>query len=291
MSPACGGRSGIALLLALATLVLVLAGMTAALAALHGARQSAWSSGVDAHLLAGLRQGERLATAWLASGGDRLVLPPEGGGVLLVDDRFRLADGDGRLSVIAYDGLAGLPIGLAQRGDPLRQALDGPLLDLPIPAVPPAAAAQLLDRLPLPDGLDRFPRPALGTGRLWRTAGQPATAGAARQAGGTSLAEAIAFRSDGRINLNTAPEPLLRAAYARLRLDGIDAALERRRLLQPGQAPSAPSRVDGLRLVGESDCWQMLISLEWQGIRRSWWVIFTGKPPNASIVQRHDAGA
>jgi hypothetical protein len=283
-------RRGIALLLALATLVLVLAGMAASLAALHGARQSAWSSSVDAHLLAGLRQGELLATAWLTANGDAVVLPPEGGGIPLVDDRFLLPEGSGRLTVVAYDGCAGLPVGLAQRGDALRLSLSGPLLDLDIPASEPAVASRLLDSLALPDGLSRYPQPGLGAGRPWRDGPAQATPGATRQpAGGTSLAEAISFHSDGGINLNTAPAPLLRAAYARLGLPGVEALLERRRMLQPTTPPSAALRVDGLRLLAASECWQMLIRVEWQGVARTWWVVFAGKSRIFSMVQRHDA--
>jgi hypothetical protein len=288
--PRVRSRRGIALLLALATLVLVLAGMAASLAALHGSRQSAWSSSVDAHLLAGLRQGERLATTWLAANGDAVVLPPEGGGILLLDDRFLLPEGSGRLTVVAYDGCAGLPVGLAQRGDALRLSLSGPLLDLDIPASEPAVAARLLDTLALPDDVSRYPQPGFGAGRLWRTGDVPATAGESRQpATGMSLAEAISFHSDGGVNLNTAPEPLLRATYARLGLPGVEALLERRRLLQPTTPPSAALRVDGLRLLAASECWQMLIRVEWHGVSRTWWVVFAGKARIFSMVQRHDA--
>ncbi len=49
------GSRGVAMLIALATLVLVLAGLTAGLVAVRGAHQSAWISEVDGRLLAGLR--------------------------------------------------------------------------------------------------------------------------------------------------------------------------------------------------------------------------------------------
>jgi hypothetical protein len=32
----------------------------------------------------------------------------------------------------------------------------------------------------------------------------------------------------------------------------------------------------------------MLITVDWQGIRRSWWVVFAGKSQTFSMVQRHD---
>ena len=161
MSPA-PGRRGMAMLMALATLVLVLAGLTVGLTALRGAHQSAWLCEVDGRLLAGLRQGERLASAWLKSSSSSVVLPPDGGGILLVDDRFVLASGEGRLCVVAYDGLAGLPAFLAQRGSALRSALPASLLEVAVPAISPMQAGQssiLLDCLDLPEGARRFPAP------------------------------------------------------------------------------------------------------------------------------------
>lgn len=284
---------GIALLLALATLVLVLAGVTAGLVALRGARQSAWTSDVDARLLAGLRQGERLAAAWLAADSAGIVLPPDGGGIVLVDDRFVLPSGEGRLNVVAYDGLAGIPGCLAQRGGGLRTAMPTALMGLTVPPLSPAQAdrsALLLDTLELPPGTLRFPRPTLGQGRVWSATwtSLPATRTAPPQPA-PSLAEAVSFRSDGRLNLNTAPATLLRSAYALLGLGGIEEVLERRRALQATRPPSpAPASPDGLRLVAQSDRWQMLISVSWQGIHRSWWVDFSTTPQGTSMVQRHD---
>lgn len=285
-------RHGVALLMALATLMLVLAGIAAALAAMRGAGQSARASDVDARLLAGLRQGERIAIAWLQSASAQAVLPPEGGGIPLVDDRFVLPSGEGRLSIVAYDGLAGLPASLAQRGNALRAALPGPLLALAIPPLKPAAAGQpsaLIDSLELPDDVRRYPQPFQGRGRMWRSIDAIGTPGSDPPASlDPSLAESIAFLSDGSINLNTAPAPLLRAAYASLGIGGIDDLLKRRQLLQPSRLPEGQRNADGLRLVAQSDRWQMLITVGWQGIHRSWWVVFAGKSQTFSMVQRHD---
>lgn len=289
------GRRGVAMLMALATLVLVLAGVTAGLMAMRGARQSAWVSDVDGHLLAGLRQGERLALAWLDAGSAGIVLPPDGGGILLVDDRFLLPDGEGRLSVVAYDGLAGIPAYLAQRGSALRTSLPTALMGLVVPPINPTQperSSWLIDCLDLPEGVTRFPSGLQGPGRVWRASGVSDPVREDSQAPpGPSLAETIAFRSDGRINLNTTPAPLLRTVYTALGLGGVEKVLERRRLLQdsqpPGNAPTAASR---LRLVARSDRWQMLITVVWQGIHRSWWVDFTGTAQNFSMEQRHDVG-
>ena len=283
---------GVALLMALATVVLVLAGVTAALTAVHGVRQTARSGDVDARLLAGLRQGERLAAAWMKTDSAKLVLPPDGGGVVLVDDRFILGDGEGRISVTAYDGLAGIPACLAQRGSALRLALPASLVGL---TVPPISAAKpsphLLDSLELPDGVPRFPRDRRGQGRIWRSvdAGIPADVGSWTDAE-PSLAETIAFLSDGRINLNTAPASLLRTAYAVLGLGGVDAVLERRQALLPSDPPAGVQpAAGGLRLVAQSDRWQMLITVSWLDISRSWWVDYATTPTGSSLLHRHDA--
>jgi len=286
---------GVAMLMALATLVIVLAGVTAGLAALRGAHQSAWVSEVDGRLLAGLRQGERLANAWLNANASGVVLPPAGGGILLVDDRFILPSGAGRLSVVAYDGLAGIPAFLAQRGSAMRTALPAAWMGLTIPAINPGQADQsayLIDGLELPEGTARFPTPPLGRGRVWKAAmvSSPFIA-EAQPIPDPSLAEIIAFRSDGRINLNTAPEPLLRTAYSVLGLGGVEKVLEARRLSQASQAPvGAPATANRLRLVAQSDRWQMLISVSWQDIHRSWWVDFSSSGESSTMIQRHDAG-
>ena len=285
-------RHGLAMLMALATVVLVLAGVTAGLTAVHGARQSARSSDVDARLLAGLRQGERLASAWLKASSADLVLPPDGGGLVLVDDRFILADGEGRLSVVAYDGLAGIPACLAQRGSALRLALPSALTELAVPPISPAQAersSHLLDSLGLPEGVRRFPRASWGEGRIWRAfgSGTPADSSPAPSAE-PSLAEAISFRSDGRINLNTAPAPLLRTAYSVLGLGGVDKVLERRQAQQTSEPPAGTQpAANGLRLVAQSDRWQMLITVSWQGISRSWWVDYATASQSASMLHRH----
>lgn len=288
-------RRGLAMLMALATVVLVLAGVTAGLAALHGARQSMRSSEVDARLLAGLRQGERLASAWLRTSSPDVVLPPEGGGLLLVDDRFILVAGEGRLNVVAYDGLAGIPACLAQRGSALRLALPPALTDLAVPPISPAQAersSHLLDSLVLPADALRFPRPEWGEGRIWRAmgSGTPSDSNPLAPAE-PSLAETISFHSDGRINLNTAPAALLRTAYAVLGLGGVDKVLERRQAQRPSEPPAGTQpAANGLRLVAQSDRWQMLITVSWQGISRSWWVDFATASHGAVMLHRHAIG-
>lgn len=286
-------RRGIAMLMALATVVLVLAGITAGLTALHGARQSTRNSDADARLLAGLRQGERLAAAWMQASSAALVLPPDGGGLVLVDDRFVLADGEGRLSITAYDGLGGLPACLAQRGGALRLALPTALAALNVPPISASRAEQssfLLDSLELPEGVRRFPRDRLGPGRIWRSAGSaPPLASGPGTDPEPSLAATLAFHSDGRININTAPAPLLRAAYAMLGIGGVDQVLERRQALQQSDAPASTS-AGGLRLVAQSDRWQMLITVSWLDLSRSWWVDFATVSQAPVLLHRHDAG-
>ena len=267
--------------------------MSAGLTALSGVRQSAWVSDVDNHLQAGLRQGERLAGAWLIANSTSIVLPPEGGGVRVVDDRFILPSGEGRLSVIAYDGLAGIPACMAQRGNALRTALPESLMGLVVPSITPKQTEQsayLIDCIDLPDDTPRFPNGFLGRGRVWRTpeVRSPIFTDSL-ESPRPSLAEMISFHSDGRINLNTAPAPLLRAVYSVLHLGGVEEVLEHRRQLQPSVAPQHASPAsNGLRLVAQSDRWQMLISVSWQGIHRSWWVDFVASSKSFTMMQRHE---
>lgn len=177
----------------------------------------------------------------------------------------------------------------------MRTALPPPMAGLVLPPIRPGRperSSWLLDAIDLPDGVARYPAPPAGTGRVWRSAA--AVGGIhdpAPPAAGPSLAGTIAFASDGRINVNTAPATVLRTAYAVLGLGGVDGTLERRRLLQPSPAPEgAPPSADGLRLVADSDRWAMLITVSWQDIHRGWWVEFAGGAHHFSLVRRHDAG-
>jgi hypothetical protein len=291
--PSCPpARCGFALLFALAALILVLAAVGSALAALHATRSEIVVAQTDERLLSGLRAGEQLALSWIAANAERLVLPPDGGGVVVAHDRWSLPHGAGALAVVIYDGLAGIPAPLAQSGSPLRFALPDNATSVIIPAGGTAArSADLLERLDLPAGLPRFPHPFPGIAREWSLPGAPAAPMPLTlpDPPKPSLAELISFHSDGRINLNTAPAPLLRVAYQQLGLGDIEGLLERR---QQGSFTALPETADPAKspqLVSTSDVWQALVTATWEGAERHWWVVITGNRRELRIVQRHDA--
>jgi hypothetical protein len=290
-------RSGIALLLALAAVVLVLAALGGGLAALARTQRVAGIAAEDERLRDALAAGEAMATAWLAQHSETLVLPPAGGGVTIAHDLLALGSGSLDLSVTIYDGLAGIPAQFAQRGEALRFALPDAYSGIAVPSVAPGAAvlpSDLIERIDLPSSLLRFPAAPSAPATLYLEgdAAAPAPAAAAPGPGpGPSLAEVISVHSDGRINVNTAPATLLRQAFTQLNLGDPATLLDNRRRAIFCAAPIVQNAAPGtgLRLVASSNLFQALILTRWRGVERRWWVVIAGNPPDFTIVQRHAA--
>jgi hypothetical protein len=289
-------RRGFALLLVLAATLVVLTAATLAVGTLLGTRRQLAASATDQHLIDGLAAGERLALAWLAANGERALLPPEGGALALPPARWRTATGDGRLAIHLYDACAAIPASCAGTMGSLRQALPPGWSTVAIADPPPEAQqepADWLEAVALPDGLHRFPLPAPAPATVdWSAVGSVAR-GPDREAevaphGG--LAALVSPHSHGAINLNTAPEGLLRQVFLQLGTGSIEGLVQRRR--RGRLITAAPEVAEGaqrFRLVTVSRDWSALIAVEWNGARRSWWVVITGNPMEWRIVQRHDA--
>lgn len=285
-------RRGVALLVALAAVIVVLAALAGTFRTLAATQRAVVI--VNVHERHGdlLLAGEQLARAWVMTRSEGLVLPPAGGGVRVADDRLALGDGEARLQVWIFDGLAGVPLAAAQPGGALRGALPGrwPAVGLPpwVPGSPPDS--DVLECVRLPEELRRFPLVPTGPVVAWSAVGAALPSEAMPEtttATSPSLVEVIATASDGRINRNTAPEWLLQAVYAQRSQGGLDAALRARARMLASEEEDPEGQE--IRLVARSDRWNALIAVTWNGRRRTWWVELSGNSAGVRIVQRHDA--
>lgn len=296
-------RRGVALLLALAAVVIVLSALGATLTTLHSAVDDSIIAHRDDHLFDELATGELLARAWITRQSQVAVCPVTGCGITIADDQLITGTGSGHLRVTLYDGLAGIPAHLAYLGSPLRFALPPAFIGITVPHIAPlSGATDLLELIDVTSGNPRFPVPVDGTLHVWQSDDAPVTVMSAAGSGTIpqlSLTDVISVHSDGRININTAREELIRQAYTLLNLGDPQPLLDQRAAggftaivpvatqpLTPNQAHDVPQ---GLRLVTTSDIWQALIEVSWQGVERRFWVVITGNPPNLQILQRHDA--
>lgn len=93
-------------------------------------------------------------------------------------------------------------------------------------------------------------------------------------------------RSPHRINVNTAPLPLVEAAFLATGRGGIEAIINHRRESKPAPIPPPPrtdpvsrdASVGGIRLVGSSDVWSFRIDAVVDDVQRSWWVVYERFP-------------
>lgn len=285
-------RTGVALLIALASVIVVLAALAATLAALASGQRAVVVSDLHDRQQDLLRAGEDLARAWIIAHAKQVVWPPGGGPVRVANDHLRIAGSDARLQVWMFDGLAAIPLPAAQVGGILRGALPGRWSTVMPPVSHDPRTPDLIERTVVAAGMHRFPLAPAGVVVRWSPAGEPLPDAIGEEAAvevpGTSLVETIAFRSNGRINRNTAPEWLLSAVYQLTERGGLEEALRQRErgVFNDEQDPDGQP---GVQLVAASDWWQALVVTTWNGRQRSWWVELSGNSAGVRIVQRHDA--
>lgn len=285
-----------ALLLALTVLLLVMVTIGTAITAVASVADEVAVATIEHRLADALRSGEGLALAWVRSGDQRIVLPPEGGGVSLCHDRWSSGETTGSLQVDLYDALAGVPAHLAVAGQPLRLALPPAVRALVIPGqLSPPVPGQpndLIERLDLPGGVRRFPVPMARRVCRWGV-GEPAPV-PEQALSVVGLAQFVAVHAEGSININTAPADLLGLAFQMVGRGGLDVILERRRAGTFSDASDASESANdggdgGIRLVDRSSTWNALVTVSSNGVSRSRWVVIAGNPGLPRIVQRHVA--
>jgi hypothetical protein len=255
-------RRGVAMLIVLATAVLLLSAAsviarsraTAALSARTDKRlHLAWAAGEAA---------EAPILAWLQHESRRTVLPPDSPPMVrILDDALAIAGLPASITVVAWDqtgmvpavDTAAMPVFAPMLTRTERRAarwigVESPGLDLADASIP------------------IFPTPDRPTALGARIATHNPPPGPVRHRGGQSPA----------INIHTAPEPLLRAAYEHLGLPGVDAVLQSRRAGERVEAQSMRgSDADGLRLVGVSTAWGVRTDVTVDGLRASVWSVYT----------------
>lgn len=272
-------RSGFAILLALLALAVggtLVAGMLA-----QGGQHAARLRSVAGVLAREdqLASGEAFACRWLDAAAERLVLPPDGGGLLVADSAWTGPDARAcRLAILVHDIHAALPRAALHAGHPWRLALPSPgtaprLLGDP-EALPPAELAAGID---LPAGWsllpDRIP------------AGRPVGERLDLRScsAGTALVAWIAVDNPGGINVNTAPEAMLRLAC---RSAGVDPApiLAAR---AAGRWSPATDSGEMPALLASSPRWGILIEVQTGGRRLVRWSLAERGQEGFAVVRRH----
>ncbi len=290
----CPSRRGAALLIVLATLILVVgASVTIAAAASTNrlARKLARQTLVADDLL---RAAEAPIMAWLEAESQKVVLPPHAAApqVEVLHDVFAIDATRYELHITAWDQCGMVPVGAARSGSPLRLAL-------------PAEVRQCLDRLTIPEGvvpgLDFF-LPVVEPGGALSVFAVPADTDPLRFAasGGDVLPEpapasahgppettserlaigsCAATHNPGLINVNTAPAEVLEAALRSAGRGGLDQILaaraEGRLAPTAGQPQLGVASRGAPQPVATSPGWAMRIDIAVGALHRSWWAVYT----------------
>ena len=298
-------RSGVVLLLVLVAVVIMLSSLTLWLRSVAAAqRDSSVTIDLQAEI-ALMHSGERLARDWIVTHGAFAVAPEAGGGWTVARDRVVSGTTDATLSVTVFDGWAGLPVSMIHVRGSLRRELPPIFASIPIPVVPVVdqeallRAQDFMERVELSPGLRRFPDATIHAGTFlnWATpwakrSTLPPTRSFPASAG-SALALYISPHSDGAININTAPYRLIETVC---RLRGIGVPEHLREYRKKGIRSLIPAGADQVNpalphLVDASLVWNCLITVNWAGRERSWWVVMVGTATNLRMVQRHDASS
>ncbi len=292
-------RRGVALLIVLATTLLLTGALMVWLRQAAVANQAEILNRIDVQLATSLHWGEQVAVRWLERHGNSVVAPPAGGSWTILNDVWDDGDDEGSLAVTVYDGWAGVPLHHALPGAPLHDALPAAARSIAWPALAPWSsqlgeqASDALDRVILPATLRRFPDPLLahrGQSVSWgrgQSDGPDVVAPPPDARSASSLAELVCPHGDGRLNINTAPLWLLARVY---HLHGLSlptaVAEHRERGIPTLTAMNAPHDGRLPTVVVGSAVWHALITARWNAQRRSWWVVVAGMSTGRIIVQR-----
>lgn len=296
--PTSPSRRGVALLVVLATL-LVVGAVCASLAHTGSAVILERRVAVDTARSDELRHAaERSILRWLNTEADRVVLPPEVTEpvVSVLHDGWEVDGVRYTVRATAWDQCGMVPLQLAGKGSPLRALLPEELADLTdreIPrGTPPGLDLWTEDVFPevtgtpftmfdvsrwSEDAVNRAPRPEQRSPRLGSAV---ATHNPGPQRRGPTPAA---------INMNTAPIPLLEAVMRELGRGGPDLIVESRRRGRHARLSAGPTpgdAADRLELSGSSHCWSFRLDVRVGLVERSWWLVYARGPSSWDLVQR-----
>lgn len=283
-------RRGVALLLVLAVLLIVVT--VAAGTTRLAATSTLQARGHDETLLADelLRSADAPILHWLATESGQVVLPDdvEAPVVDVLHDVWAIGDESFEMRITAWDQLGMIPLERVAKGSPLRLALPEEVRRA-VDALESANSAEpgldlFVDREEM---LRAFPRADRADPKVFQV-GQ--TAGAASSGrpddeqqpqlvSGIGAFIATHNRDPVRINVNTAPMPLVEAALRTAGRGGLDVIRANRREGRASNAPSGSTshRQDEERrvlIVGSSDTWAFRIDLRVNRTQRSWWCVY-----------------
>ncbi len=261
-APRQPSRRGVAMLVVLAAAVLLL---SAASVIARSRATSALSARTDERLHLAWAAAEAAETpilVWLQHQSRRTVLSPDSPPMVrILDDPIIISGLPARVTVVAWDQTGMLP------------ATDTAVLPAFAPLLTRTerrAARWIGVESPGLDLADAsiaiFPTPDSPTALGARIATHNPPPGPVRQRGGQSPS----------INIHTAPEPLLRAAYEHLGLPGVETVLQARRAGDRVEPQSVrASDAAGLGLVGVSTAWGVRTDITVDGLRASVWSVYT----------------
>lgn len=297
--PIAAPRRGMALLLVLAALVV---GLSAATIAAQAATTATVSQRVDRRQAlvddAALALGPALE-AWLAQRSATVVLDPAAAlpFVEVLRESCTLAlDGEPctiDIAVLAFDQRGMVPWEDAVRGDGLAAALPQ-VVSRRFAEHGRASAAPGLDLVAARSWSDAFDIP------VWPTATRGSGEGATTSPG-PSVAAFVATHGRGVavINVNTAPEGVVRAAEAMLGRSVWEVVREQRAIGKPAPVGAFSFEGDGRpaegadasaarlpRFVASSDLWSFAVEVRCEGARSAWWITYDRSGAGWRVLQR-----
>ena len=277
----CSRKRGIALLLVLASLVMVtgvLGLLTLSAAQTHRASQLVINERRADDLL---RSCEPVVTEWLAKHAPRAAVDPESSEpkVEIASIEWTASDGtECFVRAAAWDLLGMLPPE-TNSSTPLWLAVDPLLRDFERGdagsmceiSSAPVSVYPLTDEYKLALGSQLSIYPRSDSRRTLNTPTTPTTP---------------------TININTAPRPLLETALRLAQRGDIASILTAR---ADGRPAPAPPRIadDGesfVELTGRSTLWAVRTDAAANGLRRSWWTVYESRRGGWEIIERHAIG-
>ena len=302
-------RRGVALLLVLATFLIVVTAVTILVqtAAAIQARKS-----IDHHTRLAddlLDASQAPIKQWLIERSTSIVIPAEQSPMVeVLHDSWVVDDLKVDLTITAFDQLGMVPLEAARGGWPLRLTLPQEILrqidgSLRLGSEPTGAInAPGLDWFTgldssdptsrvFPDGVKsvavsfgRLPEtiPAVGVGIV--AVRESSNPGAGAGAGPGALGECIATHNTNpqRININTAPMPLVEAAMRLAGRGGLEQVITARKAGKPANIGAAAAPGSGSpdmqrfipQIVATSNCWAFRVDIRIETLERSWWMVY-----------------
>lgn len=309
-------RRGAALLIVLATLVLVVTA-TVGVARLGSTTRShrliAERTLVADDLLAAA---EQPILGWLARESTEIVLPPDVTApvVAVLHDVWQDQGARYQLRITAWDQCGMVPILVGRSGSPLRLAVPFDVLHMVDQLSLRRNETAGLDLFVGParsvDGIDVFPEPepaqpqVFGQARDSDSPTQPGDTTAAREPPDrVAVGAHIATHNPGRLNVNTAPIEVVRQAMRQAGRGGIEQIIDARNEGELATLVDGPGtegdgrraagrRRSTLEIAGDSTAWAFRIDIgvglpRGGAVRRSWWAVYVHSEESSwECVQR-----